>query len=107
MSFYFLEGSSKVSLPPLEPDIKSFISFIPYAIDMAFFRPHVTEVKNISYIPDIIENVIFLILVFISIFSTNKKIKTEPVIFFSFFLFCINIVVIGLHYSFYRCYGKI
>lgn len=90
--FLLLEGGSKVNLPALEPDFSSFISFMPQALDMAFFRPHFNEVKSLSYIPAIIENVLFLLLLFVSI-SSLRKIRSEPVIVFLFF-FTISIILL-------------
>lgn len=91
--FLLLEGGSKIKVPTLAPTIMSFISFIPYAADMAFFRPHINEFKNISYAPAIIENTLFLLLVVVTIFSKEKKEKSEPVILFLFF-FSISIILL-------------
>lgn len=91
--FLLLEGGSKVSLPALQPAVTSFISFFPYAVDMAFFRPHFTEVRNISYLPAIIENMLSLILLIISLFSAGK-IKAQPVILFLFF-FSVSIMLLS------------
>jgi len=84
--FLLLEGGSKVDVPKLEPHFTSFISFLPYAVDMAFFRPHLTEIKNISYIPAIIESLLILLLLIVSIIYTNKKNELRPVILCMFFL---------------------
>jgi len=92
--FLLLEGGSKVNVPKLEPDAVSFISFLPNALDMAFFRPHVTEVKNISYIPAVIENLLILLLLIVSMICYNKKIRMQPVILCMFF-FSISIMLLS------------
>lgn len=92
--FLLLEGGSKVNVPNLEPGFISFISFFPYAVDMAFFRPHVAEIKNISYIPAIIENLLILLLLLISMFRCNKAAQLQPVILFLFF-FSVSILLLS------------
>lgn len=94
--FLLLEGGSKVNLPFLKPAFKSFVSFIPYAADMAFLRPNFTEIKNISYLPAVIENIIFLLLTGISIVRLKKEVKTEPVILFLFF-FSVSIMFLSAY----------
>lgn len=92
--FLLLEGGSKVNMPELKPAVSSFIAFAPYAIDMAFFRPHLTEFKNISYLPALIENSVFIVLLFISAFKMKLKTKPKPVILFMFF-FSISIILLA------------
>src|SRR5689334_4544603 len=46
--FKQLSGNSEIPIPPLENNFLSFIKFIPAAIDIAFFRPHITELHNLS-----------------------------------------------------------
>lgn len=72
--FLQLTAGSLVPSAPLEPTATGFISFLPNALDMAFFRPHVNEFKNLSYIPAIAENLLLLILILLSIFTLEKKI---------------------------------
>lgn len=91
--FLLLEGGSKVNLPRLEPALKSFIAFVPSALDMAFLRPHFSEAKNLSYLPSVIENVLLLVLFVVSIVYANIKIVLEPVILFLiFFTFSIMLL---------------
>jgi len=78
--FMQLEGGSKVELQQLEPTINSFIHYFPKAIDMAFFRPHITEIKNISYIPAMGEVVLTVLLLLICIFYRNRQQKIAPAI---------------------------
>jgi len=82
--FLLLEGDSKVSMSRLQPTIISFVAFIPDALDMAFLRPHINETKNINYIPAIIENLLFLLLLSLSIIYL-RKLPSDPVILVLFF----------------------
>lgn len=92
--FLLLEGGSKVSVPTLRPDFISFLSFFPYALDMALLRPHIAEVKSVSYIPAISENLVFLSLLFVSIIYCNRKTQLPPVVFFLFF-FSVSILLVS------------
>jgi hypothetical protein len=60
--FKKLNGGSAVVVQDLEPQFSSFIKYFPNAVDMAFLRPHISEIKNKSYIPAILENLIILII---------------------------------------------
>lgn len=84
--FLKLEASSVLKIPVLEPTLKSFIQYFPYAFDMIFFRPHFTEIKNVSYLPAVTE-VIFLVLLFVFIlFKTRLRYLHNPqILFFIFF----------------------
>ncbi len=92
--FLQLTGTSAVTTKHLEPTLNSFLSYLPTALDMAFFRPHLTEIKNVSYILAAAE-VFFLIVLFIlSLFLFIKKpVVPSPVILF-FIFFSISIMII-------------
>jgi hypothetical protein len=75
IEFRQLEGSSEISLQPLEPTFFSFLKFFPSAIDMALFRPHITEFKNFSYIPAICEIMLFVVVGLM--FSLYRKRKED------------------------------
>jgi len=92
--FLLLEGGSKVSVPQLQPAIGSFVSFIPNALDMAFIRPHLTEIKNVSYIPAFVENLVLLFIFIISMLFFNKKIQSESLLLFLLF-FPVSIMVLS------------
>jgi hypothetical protein len=91
--FLLLEGGSKVSMPKLLPTLTNFVSFFPYAVDMAFLRPHFNEIQNISYLPAIAENLLVLFLLVLTMVRINKKIRLEPVIFALLF-FSISIMLL-------------
>lgn len=61
--FLALEGGSQLNLPVLEANASSFLSYLPYAFDIALLRPHFTETANMSYWPAIAENLLILLLV--------------------------------------------
>ena len=100
--FRSLGGNSQLALPELEPGLISFIQFFPYAIDIAFLRPHITQTANILYWPSIAENIFVYALMTYSAFKFYSKRKEEP---FSstakaFFIFCFvfaisNLLVMG------------
>lgn len=91
--FLLLKGGSKVNLPLLQPTIKSFALFFPNALDMAFFRPHINEIKNLSYIPAFAENIILLFLLLISLVSYKKKLQEVPLILVLIF-FSLSIILV-------------
>lgn len=83
--FLLLEPGSQVSGQQLQPSFTGFISFLPAAVDMAFFRPHITELKSIVYAPAAIEVVLLILLFFISIITINKNQKIDAAIWFLLF----------------------
>ncbi|MCW3111131.1 MAG: hypothetical protein JWQ09_5637 [Segetibacter sp.] len=91
--FLQLSAGSEVKTDLLQPTLAGFISFLPHALDMAFFRPHITEVKNFSYIPAIAENLLLIILIIISVFHINKYNKIPPFVM-CLFAFSISILLI-------------
>lgn len=83
--FNQLPGNSQISIPPLKPTIQSFVYFFPYAIDIAFLRPHITEGKNFSYIPAAIENIIVVFIVIVCLILKSKRFELKPMILFCLF----------------------
>jgi hypothetical protein len=47
--FLLLNGNSAIVVPPLTPTTESMAKYLPTAIDIAFFRPHILEIKNPAY----------------------------------------------------------
>lgn len=84
--FNELTGNSKIDVPPLENNLVSFIKFLPSAIDMAFFRPHVTELHNTSYLPAIAEVLLLWGAIIVSFFFKRKKATPSQR---AYILFCI------------------
>jgi hypothetical protein len=88
--FKQLSGNSEIAIPPLENHFLSFIRFIPSAIDIAFFRPHVTEFHNISYIPASVEVILLWSIFIFSIFRKSKQ-KTKEQTSYIYFCLCFSI----------------
>ena len=47
--FLLLKGNSAINVPTLRPTVESVLHYLPTAIDIAFIRPHISEIKNIAY----------------------------------------------------------
>jgi hypothetical protein len=47
--FLLLNGNSAIKVPSLIATTESVIMYFPTAIDIAFVRPHLSEIKNASY----------------------------------------------------------
>lgn len=73
--FKTLSGNSQLMLPALQPNFTGFIMFLPYAIDIAFFRPHINEVPNALYLPAIAENIFIYCLIVYSAYQFYLKRK--------------------------------
>jgi hypothetical protein len=87
VEFKKLSGNSEINVPMLEHNFSSFLEFFPSAIDIAVFRPHVTEIKNISYAPAVLE-ILFLwgIMLFSLVYrKQTKNSDTQK----AFIIFCI------------------
>jgi hypothetical protein len=93
--FLLLDAGSSVFTEILQPTFSSFISFFPSAIDMAFLRPHLLEIKNFSYLPAAIEMIFLLALVAFSLIASKRNKGNLNNHFFLFcFFFSISIMVI-------------
>lgn len=92
--FLQLSGTSAVTSKHLEPSIDSFLSYLPTALDMAFFRPHLNEIKNVSYIPAIAEVFFLLALFILSLFLFIKKPLAPSAIMLFFVFFGLSIMII-------------
>ncbi|MEP6684727.1 MAG: hypothetical protein ABJA35_15760 [Parafilimonas sp.] len=95
--FKALGGNSQLKLPQLNSTIGSFMQFFPVAIDIAFFRPHITETSNPLYLPAIAENLFIYTLIiysFYQYFSKKKFQVTETAK--TFFIFCFAFAISNL-----------
>lgn len=84
--FKALGGNSQLTLPALQPSFKSLLSYFPYGIDVAFFRPHINEVYNKAYLPAIAENIFFFMLLLVSLLLLIKNKRQNTIN--NFFIFC-------------------
>lgn len=89
--FKALSGNSVIKTPPLEDNVRSFIHFLPTAIDIAFFRPHVTEIRNRSYIPAVGEVILLWCLIIVSFFSTKAEKQLPIERGFTMFCLCFSL----------------
>lgn len=90
--FLLLNGASVVTSTHLQPGLSSFISYLPVAMDMAFFRPHFSEAKNFSYIPAALEVLLFFFIILLAIFFNDRKPLKPITLFFIFFSLSILII---------------
>ncbi|MEP6844702.1 MAG: hypothetical protein ABI861_01805 [Panacibacter sp.] len=85
--FKELSGASSIDVPVLENNVTSFVKFFPAALDIAFFRPHIAEIKNKSYIPAVAEIFIFWAVVLVSFFVRDRSTRSNEQS--TFIIFCI------------------
>jgi hypothetical protein len=89
--FKSLSGGSQILVPLLENNALSFLEFLPTAIDIAFFRPHITEVKNFAYFPSALEIFALWSFMIIALLKALRKKITDAQRAFIFFCFCFSI----------------
>ncbi len=89
--FKKLSGASQIEVPLLENTVSSFAAFLPTAIDIAFFRPHVNEVRNKSYIPAIAEVLCLWGFAVFALLRRKTKINTTSQTAFLFFCMCFSV----------------
>lgn len=70
--FRQLQGGSAVAVQQLSPTPGSFLQFLPEALKMAFLRPLPGEVKNLSYIPAVLETAAFICLLLFCMFKMRQ-----------------------------------
>lgn len=83
--FKVLGGDSQIDLPNLEPDFISFVSFLPYAMDISFLRPHFSEWENTAAIFSTLELAALWLIVLFAIAARNKEISFNR----PFIIFCL------------------
>ncbi len=69
--FKKLQGGSGINVRELHPTFISFAKFFPTAMDIALLRPHISEMRNTSYLPAVLE--LFLLWSLIGLFLFSKK----------------------------------
>ena len=75
-------------MPALENSFTSYIKFLPTAVDIAFFRPHITEINNKSYIPAAAEVLCLWLFAAGSLFIRKKSNNGPGQKAFIFFCIC-------------------
>ncbi|MBX2931342.1 MAG: hypothetical protein KF781_05280 [Chitinophagaceae bacterium] len=84
--FVQLSGGSEITLPLLQPTISGFVSYLPAALDMALLRPHITELKNLSYLPAVAETILLFALLILFFIYRDKKQSIHPAVLACIFL---------------------
>ena len=92
LPLYFIEKQSEfkslqgqqIDVPNLKLSFTSFLYFLPYALDNAFLQPHITYIKNFSYLPAALENILVIALILFCLIFRKKDMH-----FTAFHLFCI------------------
>jgi hypothetical protein len=90
--FKQLGGNSQIAVPEIQPSVKGFVQFLPYAVDIAFFRPHVSEIKNKSYIPAAAEVILWwlmILAIFIRRFFILRKVSKTRIEYDGLLVFCL------------------
>lgn len=93
--FVALDGGSEIHFQPLQPNFKSFINFFPSAADMALFRPHITEVKSLTFMPAIAEIFLMVLLFVLFLFYRNKSDEGDRSINFFCIFFGLTLLIIA------------
>lgn len=91
--FKQLEGGSALEVVNLEPNFISFLRYLPSALDIAFLRPAPSEIKNLSYLPAILENAAIIFLVIYCIIN-YRRIRFSPTALF-LLLFAISFLMVA------------
>jgi len=77
--FRQLAGNSAIDVPAFNTSFLSICSFLPYALDIAFLRPHLNELKGVAYYPAALENLI-IVLLMIAAFIKSRKQKASSLL---------------------------
>ena len=88
-----MNGGSLVQTKNLEDTFNSFVQYLPQAIDMSFFQPHIYPLTNKSYLPAIAENIFILLLIVVAAISIKKTNKFN-VLFATNIAFALTILLI-------------
>ncbi|MEO6844808.1 MAG: hypothetical protein ABI184_06520 [Ginsengibacter sp.] len=89
------EGNSTISIKPLYPNLKSFISNAPQAFNHALMRPYLSEATRIEYVPFALEVFIIELIFVVFLFYHKKNILVNPLIYFFVFLSFTMLLITG------------
>jgi hypothetical protein len=99
--FKALGGNSQLLLPALAPNLAGFLKFFPYAVDIAFLRPHPNETSNVLYWPAIAENLFMYALIlytaykFLSAKQNQLDASSKALFIFCFAFAVSNLLLMG------------
>ena len=88
--FNALPGNSKVVLPLLQPSFSSFAHFFPYALDLLFLRPHISDLQGVTYWFAFLENTFVLVVIGFWIFF-HRPLKTISPLLLFFLFFSLSV----------------
>ncbi|MFP5040101.1 hypothetical protein [Parasediminibacterium sp. JCM 36343] len=91
--FLLLNGASAIKTRVLAPTIESVVKYLPTAIDIAFFRPHISEIKNAAYAMSFAEIIIYLIITIAFLWLVRNK-KLMPPFYICCFYFALSILLL-------------
>jgi len=96
-SFIYIgkEGNSTISIKPLHPNLKSFISNAPQAFNHAVMRPYLSEATKIEYVPFALEVFIIELIFVVFLFYHQKKLLINPLIYFCVFFSVTMLFITG------------
>jgi hypothetical protein len=92
--FKKLEGTSVIQTADLQPNPASFMSNLPKAIDMGFFRPHPGE-KGLMSLAASVEIILFWLLILLCLTHRQKKISFSPVVWSCVIFAVLTLLIIG------------
>lgn len=96
--FLQLEGNSFIPITPLQPNWVSYCKVLPQAINHAFVRPYITEVKSPLHLIAFAE-IAFMLLLFAYIFISKRKrlgsLLSQPYSLFLFTTAILALLIIG------------
>lgn len=96
-SFIYIgkEGNSTISIKPLHPNLKSFISNAPQAFNHAVMRPYLSEATRIEYVPFALEVFIIELIFVVFLFYHQKNLLINPLIYFCVFFSVTMLFITG------------
>jgi hypothetical protein len=91
--FLALKGNSAIAVMPLQPTTEIFIKYLPTALDIAFLRPHITELRNPAYLLSFLELLLCAVIICLFAWFATEKKKAAPFLVCCFY-FALSILLI-------------
>ena len=98
--FLLLSGGSSLPVKPLDPDLVSFMRYLPTAIDIGFFRPHISEAKNPASLLALLELWMIGLLFILALFFPLKNQHRNPFTLFLLFFGMSLLLIAGYTVTF-------
>ena len=90
----YKNSGSYFEITNVEPNVKSIIKVIPEAIVNSFTRPWLWNVNSIIQLPAVLENILFLTLIFLASIDLYRK-RIQVKIEVNFIIFCLSFVLLN------------